>query len=101
LLYEGSLSLLSREAIVQETVNNNTAYWGGASYVQDRIKYTFFFLDKSGKIDLYTGKRSDLWDIMGRYQSKVKDFIQKNHLRTDEVRDLIRITAFYNALQKK
>ncbi len=97
LQYEGKLSFLTREAIVQEAVNSNSAYWGGATYLQDRLKYSFYFLDKSGKIEQFTGKRSDLYSIMARYSRDVKNYVQQNKLRTDEVRDLIRITAFYNA----
>lgn len=96
-LYEGPLSLLAREAIVQESVSNSSAYWGG-SFLQDKVQYTFYFLDKQGNIDFYTGKKADLINIMARHSTEVKNFIKKNRLKTDEVRDLIRITAFYNAL---
>ncbi|WP_421895732.1 hypothetical protein [Marinoscillum sp.] len=96
-LYEGPLSLLSREAIVQESVSNSSAYWGG-SFVKDKVHYTFYFLHKDGKIDLYMGKKSDLMNIMSKHSSEVKSFIKKNRLKTDELRDLIRITAFYNAI---
>ncbi len=96
-LYEGPLSLLSREAVVQETVSNSSAYWGG-SFVRDVVSYTFYFLDKEGKIDSYTGKKADLLTIMAKHSRKVKDYIKQNKLDTDEVRDLIRVTAFYNSL---
>ncbi|WP_421869169.1 hypothetical protein [Marinoscillum sp.] len=96
-LYEGPLSLLSREAVVQETVSNSSAYWGG-SFVRDVVNYTFYFLDKQGNIDSYTGKKADLLAIMTKHERDVKDYIKKNKLKTDEIRDLIRITAFYNSL---
>lgn len=97
-LYEGPLSLLAREEIVQETVNNSSAYWAASTYIRDVVSYTFFFLDKEGNIDLFTGKRNDLLQIMRKHQSEVKNFVKKNRLKTDEVPDLIRITAFYNSL---
>lgn len=96
-LYEGPLSLLAREAIVQESVSNTSAYWGG-SYVRDTVHYTFYFLSKNGEIKMYTGRKADLLAIMSRHSSDVKSFIKKNRLKTDELRDLIRITAFYNAI---
>lgn len=96
-LYEGPLSLLSREAVVQETVSSGAAYWAG-SYVRDKMAYTFYFLDKEGSIKRYTGKKADLMAIMSKKSGDVKNFIKKNKLRTDELRDLIRITAFYNSI---
>lgn len=96
-LYEGPLSLLAREAIIQESVSNSSAYWGG-SYSREKLSYSFYFLNKEGDIKYYTGKRNDLLDIMGRKSGDVKNFIKKNKLKTDEVRDLIRITAFYNSI---
>lgn len=96
-LYEGPLSLLSREAVVQETVSNSSAYWAG-SYVRDVLSHTYYFLDKEGNIKRYTGKKNDLLGIMSRKSGDVKGFIKKNKLKTDELRDLIRITAFYNSI---
>lgn len=96
-LYEGPLSLLSREAIVQENVTGTSAYWGG-SYIQNSIKYSFYFLDKSGNIRLFNRKRSELFTIMSKHQSDVKGFVKSNKMRLDDARDLIRITAFYNSL---
>lgn len=96
-LYEAPLSLLSREAVVQENVPNSSVYWSG-TITQDKMMNTFYFLDKKGNIQLYTGKRSELLTIMARKGNDVKNFIKKNNLKTDEVRDLIRITAFYNSI---
>tara|TARA_B100001250_G_scaffold388841_1_gene387436 strand:- start:144 stop:746 length:603 start_codon:yes stop_codon:yes gene_type:complete len=96
-LYEGPLSLLSREQIVQEATNTSSAYWGG-SFVRDVVAYTFYFLDKEGNIDMFTGKRADLLEIMYKHSREVREYVKDNHLKTDEVRDLIRITAFYNSL---
>jgi len=98
LLYEGSLSLLSREAIVQETVNNATSYWGGGGYVRRAIRYTYFFVDKNGRKSMYSGKKADLLATMSRHQSEIKKFIKENRLDVQEIRDIIRITAFYNSL---
>jgi len=96
-LYEAPLSLLAREAVVQENVPNSSVYWSG-SVLQDKMMQTFYFLDKKGNIQMFTGKRSDLLTIMARKSSDVKNFIKKNNPKTDQVRDLIRITAFYNSI---
>ncbi|MEQ9302490.1 MAG: hypothetical protein RJQ14_01140, partial [Marinoscillum sp.] len=96
-LYEGPLSLMAREAIVQENVSNNSAYWGG-SFLMDVVSYTYYFLDKEGNMDVFTGKKADLLEIMSKHSRDVKDFIKQNKLKTDEIRDLIRITAFYNSI---
>lgn len=96
-LYEGPLSLLAREAIVQETVPNSSAYWSG-SYTREMVSYSFYFLDKDGNIKLFSGKKADLYAIMSRKLNDVKNFVKKNKLKIDEVRDLIRITAFYNSI---
>jgi len=97
-LYEGPLSLLCREAIVQVAVNNGSAMYWGSNYMQNRLQYTYFFLDKQGNIQLYTGKKASLLSIMSKHASQVKSFIKKNRLKPDEMRDIIRITAFYNAI---
>ena len=96
LLFEGPVSLLVREEIVQETANTNN--FGGPQLVRDRLKYNFFFLDNKGNIQFYNGRRSELIDFMSRKASSVKSFIKENKLKTDEVRDLIRIVAFYNSI---
>lgn len=96
-LYEGGVSLLSRERIVQETVSSNSAYYGG-TFVREVVSYTFYFLDKTGHIDMFGGKKSDLLTIMSKHSKEVKDYIKQNQLRIDEIADLIRITAFYNSL---
>ncbi|MEO9477135.1 MAG: hypothetical protein ABJG41_16435 [Cyclobacteriaceae bacterium] len=94
-LYEGPLSLLSRESIVTETVNSSVY---GTSFLQTVVKNTFYFLDKQGNMKLFSGRKQDLQTIMGSKQSQVKNFIKQNKLDADDVRDLIRITAFYNSL---
>ena len=96
LLLEGPVSLLAREEIVQETATTNN--FGGPQLVRDRLRYNFFFLDNKGEIQFYNGKRSDLISFMSRKGGLVKSFIKENKLKTDEVRDLIRIVAFYNSI---
>lgn len=98
-LYEGSLTLLSREFIIQETVPQYGYYYG--SPMNDsryRLSYDYYFLDKKGKISKYQLKKDELLDIMKRKSPEVKQYIKKNNLRYDRREDLVRIIAYYNAL---
>lgn len=97
LLYEGPVSLLSREMKVQRSVPSTNPYYSG-SVMQIQIEYSFYFVDKKGKMSYYTGKKNDLFAILPKNQSKLKKFIKDNKLRTDNIRDLVRITAFYNSI---
>src|SRR5690606_19251194 len=97
-VYEGKLSLLRREQLVTQTVNTTSAYWGGGSTSQVVIKYTYFFLDEEGRITYFNGRKKDLLRYMADKQSDVKQFIKQNKLDTDEMGDLVRITAFYNSI---
>ena len=97
-VYEGKLSLLRREQIITQAVNNTAAYWGGGTVTQNVIKYSYYFLDDEGKITYFNGKKKELFRFMAKKQGEVKEFIKNNKLETDEMGDLIRITAFYNSI---
>jgi hypothetical protein len=100
LLYEGELSLLTRESIVQETVPSVQSYsFSGYNQTRQRLDYSFYFLDKKGNIRLYNGKKPELQDAMRDRWSEVKPFMKKNHLSPDKIRDLVRIVAFYNSVK--
>ncbi|WP_258105143.1 hypothetical protein [Marinoscillum sp. MHG1-6] len=96
-LYEGPLSLLTREAIVTEVVNASGAYYS-MPVQREVVSYAYFFLDKKGNIRRFSGNKKDLYLIMSNKQAQVKSFVKKNRLNTNDLRDLIRITAFYNSL---
>lgn len=99
LLYEGGLSLLAREKVIQETVSTSNPFWSaGPRIVQNTIDYNFFFLDKKGNITYFNGSKNELFQIMQSKKEKIKDFIRNNRLQTNELKDLIRITSFYNSI---
>ncbi len=98
LLYEGPLSLLTREAIVQQAQASNSPYWGGSNYPRTVVQYSFYFLNTKGEITYFSGRKKDLYLIMRRKQADVKKFMKDNRLDSDDVRDLIRITSFYNSI---
>jgi hypothetical protein len=98
LVYEGKLSLMARERLVSQTINSSSAYWGGGNTTRLVIEYTFYFMDNKGNITYFTGKKKDLLSFMIKKQSDIKKFIKDNKLDTDEMADLVRITAFYNSI---
>lgn len=109
-LFEGKLSLLCREEIVTEASPNFNnypyspyspySYPGGQNFNQSRtrLKYTYYFLDEQGEIRMYNLKKSELAAFFPKYQNEVKQYIKKNNLQHDSIRDLVRLTAYYNAL---
>lgn len=97
LQYEGPYSLMTREAIVQESIPSTSTYWGG-SYTRLRLIYSYYFVDKQGKITFFTGRKKDLLEIMKDKQVYVKDYIKEYKLQVDDIQDLIRVTAFYNSI---
>jgi len=100
LLYEGELSLLTREAIIQETVPSVQSYaLTGYNQTRQRLDYSFYFLDKKGNIKLYGGKKPELQDAMRDRWPEVRTFMKKNRLSPDKIRDLVRIVAFYNSVK--
>jgi hypothetical protein len=103
-LYEGQLSLLCREEIVTETSPQYNSYpygyYGGSPYSQTRarLKYKYYFLEKQGEIVNYNMKKSELYSFFKKNQQQVKQYIKKNNLKHDRMRDLVRVIAYYNAL---
>ena len=98
-LYEGSLTLLARERIEVRNDVTGSSYRGSRRLGLEVLEHTYFFVDKKGNIRKYvSGKKNDLFLILIKNQDKVRTFIKENRLRTDRMRDLVRITAFYNSI---
>ena len=98
-LFEGNLSLLAREKIVTETIPQYSyAYRSSINMTRTKLEYEFFFLDQKGNFVKYDLKKPQLYEIMSRKEPQIKSYIKKNKLKTDSRRDLVRITAYYNAL---
>jgi len=104
-LYEGKLSLLCREEIVTESVPQYNSYpysnyYGNNPYNQSRarLSYKYYFFDERDGIRSYNMKKSELLTFFKKNQQQVKQYINKNKLKYDRMRDLVRITAYYNAL---
>ncbi|MEQ9286488.1 MAG: hypothetical protein RIG77_06245 [Cyclobacteriaceae bacterium] len=98
-LYEGPLTLLVKEKIVLVSDPYNQSYYNGPIVSREKLAYTYFFINQKGKMMEYTtGKKSDLLDIMDKNPGKIRNYIKENRLKTDKMRDIVRITAFYNSL---
>lgn len=101
-LYEGPLTLLAREHLVTENVTPTQYgyyyYPPGPSFTRVKLAYSFFFLEEKGTIKYYNLKKKDLLSFFEGRSKEVNQYIKKNNLRHDNLRDLVRITAYYNAL---
>jgi hypothetical protein len=98
-LFEGKLSLLSRETIVEETIPQYSYYYRGTyNYTRTRLSYEYYFLPPRGKLTKYNLKKFELYDLMNDREPQIKQYIKKNSLKTDDRSDLIRIVSYYNSL---
>jgi hypothetical protein len=95
LLTEGKLTLLCRESLEYRTFNS-PYYYG--SYSRLVLIYRYFFMDDKGKIAEFTGKRTDLMNMMGRQAQEVDKYARTNRLRMENKDDFVRIIAYYNSL---
>lgn len=98
-LYEGRLTLLSREKLVQ--VGHGQEVTSLDQLPRDSrlmLAFDFYFLEKDGTIKEYQPRKRMLLSIMDRKYKEVKKYIRRNRLRHDQISDLVRITAYYNAL---
>jgi hypothetical protein len=99
-LYEGKLSLLSREVIVNESVPSYSYYgYRQPMYAsRTRLDYFYYFLDSKGGIQRYFMKRPELMGFMKDKSAQVRQYMKKHKLKHDNRNDLFRIVAYYNAL---
>lgn len=99
-LYENTLTLMSREKVVQETIPQYGyySYFGNGPATRFRLDFDYYFLNSQGEIMPYTEKKDDLYQILGKHRDKVEQYVKENRLKHDRHRDLVRITAYYNSL---
>jgi hypothetical protein len=94
-LIEGNITLLSREYVAIENIQNPYSL---GSYTKEVLVYDYFFLNKNGDITKYTMKKKDLYNAVSKRQKEVIEFMKANRLHHDKRNDLVRVIAFYNAL---
>ncbi len=97
-LYEGRMTLLKRERIVIENDPMQSYMYAGASSSFERLVFTYFFVDRTGKITMYEGRKGEIYEIFSKHDEAVRKYVKDNKLRLDDIRDLVRVTAFYNSL---
>jgi hypothetical protein len=102
-LYEGKLSLLSREVVVTESVPSYSYYgYRQPMYAsRARLDYVYYFLDTKGGIQRYFMKRPELMNFVKDKSPQVRQYMKKHKLKHDNRNDLFRIVAYYNALLGK
>ena len=98
ILYEGELSLLSREQIVFESDPYQSYSIIGGTIGSEQLIYSFYFVDQSGKIQFFSGKKNDLIVMLPKHQNLVRNYVNSNKLKLEQVNDLVRVVAYYNSL---
>lgn len=101
-LYENTMTLLCREAVVQENIPQYNYYsyynYGNRFSTRYRLDYEYFFLDQKGGIVKYNEKKDDLYQILEDSRPAIEKYVKENKLKHNRQKDLIRITAYYNSL---
>ncbi len=99
------IALLCREYIATDTrgMNNWTGmgmnpFWGPQTATGFRLAFTYYFL-KNGRMERYSGKKKELFDLLSGYDEEMQLYMRKNRLEYDQRGDLLRITAYYNELK--
>ncbi|HLT74322.1 MAG TPA: hypothetical protein VKZ68_04530 [Ohtaekwangia sp.] len=95
-LEDGKLTLLSRESVEYRT---QTHGFYGVTYSQQILVYQYFFLSEKGQLEEFSGGKTELLNLMGRYADHVDKYMRANKLRIDDKYDFARIVAYYNSLQ--
>lgn len=97
-LQKGEITLLSRERIVQRTVQNSPYNFYGNTYTYTDVEYQYFVLKQGNTLFDISTKRKDVLELLNKHEKEVKKFMKSNRLNTDRRTDLIRTFAYYNAL---
>lgn len=100
-LYEGQLTLLARERMpVTETTENQEAA-DSQRALDSRLEmpFEFYFLKDGGTLTRFNPGQSKLLNFMDWRYREVKKYMRKHKLKEEYIADLVRITAYYNALE--
>jgi hypothetical protein len=99
-LCEGKITVLSREKIEYRTYSS--PYYGYGGY-NSRMVLTniYFLLRENGKIEEFSGKKNDWYDLMNNRRNDIHDYVKENRLDFDRKYDIKRIIDYYNTLSHK
>jgi hypothetical protein len=99
------IALLCREYVATDTRGMNNwgnmgmnPFWGPQNMSGFRLAFTYYFL-KNGRLEKYSGKKNELFDMLPGFDDELQLYIRKNRLEHNQRGDLLRITAYYNELK--
>ncbi len=95
LLNEGKLTVLTREKIEYRSYSSPYYYYG--SYTRLVLVNYYYLLRENGNIELFPGKKSDWYEIMGNKADDVHDYAKQNRLDFDNKYQLKVIVDYYNS----
>ncbi|MDF2158108.1 hypothetical protein [Algoriphagus sp. CAU 1675] len=103
------IALLCREYIATDSRNMGpynsmmgmgmNPFWGPQTMVGYRLAFNYYFF-KNNQIQRYSLKKKDLFNLLSGHEEEINLFMRKNRLEHDKRGDLLRITAYYNELNK-
>lgn len=100
------IALLCREYIATDSRSMGSygamgmnPFFGPQTMIGYRLAFNYYFF-KDGKIQKYSLKKKDLFDYLTGHDQEIDLFMRKNRLEHDKRGDLLRITAYYNELNK-
>jgi hypothetical protein len=96
LLSEGKLTLLAREAL--EYKSSSVGYYGYSTVSRLVLVDKYFTLNDKGQVESFSGKKSDLLDLMSKRDDEVKHFIKSKKLDLDYKYDMAQVFRYYNSL---
>lgn len=97
-LQKGEITLLSREKLVQRTVQNSPYNFYRNTYTFTDVAYQYFALKQGNELLDISTKRRDVLALLGKHEKEIKKFMKSNRLKMERRTDLIRTFAYYNAL---
>jgi hypothetical protein len=100
-LLDGKIQVLSREAIIWETVSNfMSPYSMPVTMSQRRLVTTLYFRSlASGKIKRYTFHKSDLMNYLRSKSGQLKQYMKTNKLKATRKEDVLLIIDYFNQLR--
>lgn len=94
-LSEGKITLLAREKVEYRNYSSPFFYGGYSSRLV--LVNLYFLLKENGKIEQFTARRNDWYDLMDNKQNDIHAFVKENNLDFDRKYDLKRIVDYYNS----
>lgn len=98
LLTEGKITLLCREALEYRTYSSSFYYYGSNTRLV--MVYRYFFLQETGNITEFIGKKNDWLNLMDKRSDEVERYAKTNRFAFDDKYELVKIINYYNTFFK-